>query len=280
MSTILINMKYLKVLFENKNTMHSIAVHKLKAEYAGQIFGIGWAILNPLIYILSFWFFFAVGLKSGEDVLGNPFIMWLFPGILAYRQVASYMTKAPTFIKKNKVLVKTIKFPVMTLPVIEILKELYVHILVMFVMFILYALIGYNQSSTWAYMPDIYYINFIYYWFTMLVFGVGVSLVLSPLGVLIKDTKPLMSALMQPMFWLTPVLYSVEGGISPLLEKLQMLLNPLYFFVAGYRDTMVYDRFFFEQPLYDLYFWIFILILYIIGFKIWTKTRELMPDLI
>ncbi|WOO89087.1 ABC transporter permease [Mollicutes bacterium LVI A0078] len=273
-------MKYLKVLYENRQSMHNITIHKLKASFANQIFGLGWAIINPLVYILSFWFFFAFGLKESDPILGIPFIMWLFPGILAYRQVSGYMTKAPNFIVKNKVLVKTIKFPVMTLPVIEILQELYIHVLVMVVMFGLYALIGLNQSGTWAYLPDIYYLNFIYYWFAMLVFGVGVSLVLSPLGVLIKDTRPLMSAIMQPMFWITPVLYTVEGGLSPTMEKVQMLGNPLYFFVAGYRDTMAYNRFFFEQPLYDLYFWFLMVVLYLVGFKIWTKTRELMPDLI
>lgn len=272
-------MKYLKVLYEYRKTIHNVTIHKLKASFADQIFGLGWAIINPLIYILSFWFFFAFGLKNSGPVLGVPFIVWLFPGIMAYRQVAGYMTKSPSFIKKNKVLVKTIKFPVMTLPVIEILQELYIHILVMFVMFVLYALIGYNQTGTWDYVPDIYYINFIYYWFAMIVFGVGVSLVLSPVGVLIKDTKPMMNALMQPMFWITPVLYAVEGGISPVMEKIQMLVNPLYFFVAGYRDTMVYDRFFFEGYKYDLYFWFLMLVLYFVGFKIWTKTRELLPDL-
>lgn len=272
-------MKYLKVLFEYRKSIHNIAIHKIKVNYAGQIFGFGWAIINPLVYILSFWLFFAVGLRSNGPVNGFPFIVWLFPGILAYRQVSGYMTKSPSFILKNKVLVKTIKFPVMTLPVIEILQELYIHILVMGIMCILYALIGFSQTGTWDYLPDIYYINFIYYWFTMVVFGVGVSLVLSPLGVLIKDTKPLIGAVMQPMFWLTPVLYAVEYGVAPGLEKIQKLLNPFYYFVSGYRETMVYDRFFFEAPKYDLYFWCIILVLYIIGFRIWTKTRELMPDL-
>ncbi len=275
-------MKYLKVLYEYRKTIHSVTIHKLKAGYADQIFGLGWAIINPLVYIFSFWFFFAVGLKSSGDILGNPFIIWLFPGVLAYRQVVRYVTQSPGFIKKNRVLVKTIKFPVMTLPVIEILQELYIHILVMGIMCVLYAIIGYSTTGTWAYLPDIYYINFIYYWFAMLVFGVGVSLVLSPLGVLIKDTKPLIGALMQPMFWLTPVLFSVDSSshADKVLRMLEQIFNPLYFFVDGYRGTMVYDKFFFQEPLYDLYFWILMIILYVVGFKVWTKTRELMPDLI
>lgn len=273
-------MKYFKVLYENRKNMHSIAIHKLRASFASQIFGLGWAIINPLVYILSFWFFFAIGLKSGQDILGNPFIIWLFPGVLAYKQVASYITKAPTFILKNRVLVKTIKFPVMTLPVIEILQELYIHILVMFVMFVLFSFIGYTQTGTLEYLPNIYYINFIYYWFCMLVFGVGVSLILSPLGVIIKDTKPLVNAVMQPMFWLTPVLYAVEGGIHTTLAKLQMLFNPLYYFVNGYRETMVYKQFFFENIKYDIYFWFMICIIYFIGMRIWSRTREIMPDLI
>lgn len=273
-------MKYLRVLYENRYNIHNITIHKLKAQFADQIFGLGWAVINPLVYILSFWFFFGLGIKHGSPVLGIPFIVWLFPGILGYRVVAGFMTRSPSYIKKNKVLVKTIKFPVMTLPVIEVLQEIYIHILVMLVMFVIYALIGYNQAGTWEYLPTIHYINFVYYWFMMIVFGVGVSLVLSPLGVLIKDVRPMMSAIMQPMFWITPVLYAVEGGISPILEKVQMLVNPLYYFVDGYRDTMVYHRFFWEQPLYDIYFWFMMVVLYLIGFRIWTKTRELMPDLI
>ncbi len=273
-------MRYLKVIWENKRAIHNIAVHKLKAQYAEQAFGIGWAIVNPLVYVFSFWFFFTIGIKGGGDVLGFPKIVWLFPGVLAYRQVASYINSAPKIIGKNKMLVKTIKFPVMTLPVIEILKELYVHIIVMLIMFVIYSIVGFTTTHTWAFLPDIYYLNFIYYWFVMLVFGVGVSLILCPIGVLIKDTKNLVSAIMQPMFWLTPVLFPVEGGISPFVEKVEMLLNPLYFFVRGYRETMVYDRFFFESPLYQLYMWCIIVVIYIIGIKVWKKTRELMPDLI
>lgn len=277
----LINMKYLTVLYDYRKTIHNVTIHKLKAQFSDQIMGLGWVIINPLVYILSFWLFFAVGVRQSGPINGYPFIMWLFPGILAYRQVSAYMTSAPSFIKKNKVLVKTIKFPVMTLPVIEILQQLYIHILVMVIMFVLYAVIGYSQTGSWEYMPSIYYINFIYYWFAMLVFGVGVSLILSPLGVLIKDIKPLMNAVMQPMFWLTPVLFSVDGNTNTelLLRKAAMLFNPLFFFVDGYRDTMVYNKFFFEQPMYDLYFWFLMFILYVVGFKVWTKTREIIPDL-
>lgn len=274
-------MKYLKVLFEYRYAIHNIAIHKLKVQFADQILGIGWAIINPLVYIVTFWMFFVLGLRHSADVAGHPWILWLFPGILAYRQVSGYMTKAPNFVKSNRVLVKTIKFPVMTLPVIEILQELYVHALVMLVMFALYALIGFSFTGGIAYLPNIYYINFIYYWFAMLVFGVGVSLILSPLGILIKDTRQFMAAIMQPAFWLTPVLFSVDGGTPSdiLLRKFEMLFNPLFFFVDGYRDTMLYNRFFFEGAKYDLYFWFLMILLYLVGFRVWTKTRELMPDL-
>lgn len=274
-------MKYINVILKNVQLIHQMAVHKLKSEYAEQAFGFAWAIINPLVYVFSFWFFFAVGVKKGAPINGNPYIIWLFPGVLSFRHLSSMINHSTKHIAQNKMLVKTIKFPVMTLPIIETLKEMYVHILVMGVMCILFTVIGYSLGSGLQYMPDIYYLNLIYYWIVMFAFGVAMSLILSPLGVLLKDTKNLVSAIMQPLFWITPVLYAVNdiNDPSPTLELLQKLLNPLYFFVYGYRQTFLYDAFFFEDPLYNLYIWIVIGIMFVIGMNIWKKTRELMPDL-
>ncbi len=273
-------MSYLKVLWENRLLIHSMAIHKLKAQYAEQAFGIGWAIVNPLVYVFSFWFFFAVGLRGGDPINDVPFILWLFPGILSYRMVSGYVKKSTTYIKKNQMLVKTLKFPVMTLPVIEVLKELYVHIIVMLIMCVLYSVIAFSLGSGPQFLPDIYYINLIYYWVMLFLFGIGVSLILSPLAIIIKDVKNLVTALMQPMFWITPAMYPVELGINRPLEIIQQLLNPLYFFVKGYRETFAYNIFFWEQPLYDIYFWCMLIAIYAVGIHIWKRTRELLPDLI
>ncbi len=38
--------------------IHQMAVHKIKLQFSDQLFGYAWAIINPLVFIFSYWFFF------------------------------------------------------------------------------------------------------------------------------------------------------------------------------------------------------------------------------
>ncbi len=265
-------MDYFKIIWNKRSTIHKLAVHKVKLQYADQSFGIAWALIKPLVTVFSFWFFFKIGLRSGSPVDGQMFILWLFGGNMIWMLTSEVIGKAPKVIQSNSVLVTTIKFPVMTLPIIEVLSSLYVHIGVMFIMFFIFVLIG---GTT--YLPDIYYLNFIYYWFTFFVFFVGFSILIAPLGVLIKDVSSFIGAILMPLFWMTPVLWNPQTELIALLEK---LFNPFYYFVVGYRETLLYNTFFFEEIWYDIYIWLVIGLIYVIGFSVWKKSRGLMPDLI
>lgn len=259
--------------------IHRMTLHKLKIQYSDQILGYTWAIINPMVYVICYWYFFQVGLRGGSNINDHNYILWLFPGVLVYRCISALITNAPTILQKNKILVYTIKFPVHWIPIIEVLKEIYVHVIVMFVMFGLYAIIGYTVEGTSVGLPSVYYINFIYYWLMLIWFGITISLLLGPIGLLIKDTKNFISAIMQPVFWISPVLYPVEHGLRPLVEKLEIMFNPIYFFIFGYRETMVYKSFFYEHFKYNLYFTVTLLCVNIISVVIWKKFRPYLSDL-
>lgn len=256
-----------------------MATHKLKIQYADQILGYSWAVINPMIYVVCYWYFFQVGIRGGTDVNGYNYILWLFPGVLVYRCISALINNAPTVLLKNKILVYTVKFPVILIPVIEVLKEVYIHIIVMLIMFVVYAIIGVTTSGTLSALPSVYYINFIFYWIMLIWFGVTISLLLGPIGLLLKDTKNFVSAIMQPVFWISPIIYPIEHGLRPAVEKLELLFNPIYFFIYGYRETMVYKSFFFEHLLYDIYFISVMIAVNFISVVLWKKFRPYFADL-
>ncbi len=211
---------------------------------------------------------FTIGLRSGEPVDGHPFILFLFAGTMPWFLLSEAIVGGTKTITSNAVLIKTIKFPVMALPIIETLSKLYVHIAVMILVFMVYWFNGYP--------PTIYYINFIYYWFIMLIFLTLLSFILSSISVILRDVQNLIAALMQPLFWLTPVLWHQNG----LIDTLEKIFNPLYFFIVGYRDTLLYKKFFWEDLTYDLYMFFILLIMFIFGMRLWNKIRPIMADLI
>lgn len=259
--------------------LHNLVLHKIKLQFSDQILGYSWAVLNPLTYLFSFWFFAYVGIRSGI-VQGIPFVVWVMPGLLAYRFVTTVFSHSATILTGNGMLIKETRVDVRLVPLIEAMKECYIHFAVMLIMFVIFTVIGRSAGCGWDYLPNIYYLNFIYYWFTAIVFVVVLAYLFSGIGLLFRDTKNIINALMVPIFWMTPVLFSVENGLQPVVEKAEKLFNPFYYFIHGYRNTMLYHTFFFENTWYNVYIWVIIIIFALIARRIWKFILPIISDLI
>lgn len=265
-------MKYSRLLLRYRKEILFLAYQKIKTQYLETAFGILWAVVKPMVFIASFWFFFTVGLRGGQSVDGHPYLLYLFAGYMPWFVISELISSAANVILGDRQLVKTIKFPVMALPLINVLSKMFVHISVMFLVFLIYVLMGGT-----SYMPDVYYINFIYYWFTMIVFFTSATFLISSLTVIVKDVKPLIGAIMQPLFWITPVLYTPS---TPMFDLVMRIVNPLYYFIVGYRETLLYENFFWNDITYDIYIWIIIGLMFFVGMVFWNKIRPMMADLI
>lgn len=259
--------------------LHHMIIHKIQLQFSDQLFGYGWALINPLVYIFSFWFFAYAGIRTGET-LGMPYVIWVIPGLLIYRLISGIFTQSPSMLINNASLIKETGVNVKFIPLIESLKECYVHVGVMLVMFILFSIVGYTMTGTFEYLPNIYYLNFIYYWFTAFVYSIVLAYIVSAIGVVFRDTKNIVGALMVPIFWMTPVLFAVEHGINPFLEKLEKVFNPFYYFINGYRNTMLYEKFFFEDVFYNIYMWIIIIIMIIFARRLWSFLTPIIADIV
>lgn len=265
-------MKYLKLMNRYKNEILFLSYQNVKTQYLETTFGLSWALVKPMTFVFTFWLFFTVGLRGGSPVNGDPYLLALFAGYMPWFVISEMINSGTGVIVGNAMLIKSIKFPVMSLPLINVLSKMYVHIAVMICVFIFFVLYGGT-----GYLPDIYYINFIYYWITLIAFFTAITFILGSITVIIKDVKPLVGALMQPLFWLTPVLYVPD---TPKFELFMRLIDPLYYFIIGYKETLLLDKFFWEDIWYDIYIWIIIVLMYVLGLMFWNKIRPLMADLI
>ena len=79
-------------------------------------------------------------------------------------------------------------------------------------------------------------------------------------------------------FWLTPIFWHI--ALVP--ERYHWLIkaNPIYYLVAGYRDSLVLEIAFWERPFETLYFWIFTAVVLLVGMYTFRKLRPQFVEVI
>lgn len=262
-------MNYLKSLYHDKNIIMQLAKNDFKVKYLGSYLGIFWAFMNPIIMIMIYWFVFQIGFRSMpiDDV---PFILWLIAGIIPWFFISEAIAIGTNSILDNSYLVKKVVFRVSLLPIIKTISALFIHIIFLIIVIILFAIYGFGFS--------IYHLQIFYFLFATVILVYGVTLITSSLAIFSKDVGQIVSVILQFGFWLTPIFWSFQ--IVPLNLQILFKLNPIYYIVEGYRNTLIYKKWFWEDPILTIYFWIFTLFVLIIGVWLFKKLRPHFSDVL
>ena len=106
----------------------------------------------------------------------------------------------------------------------------------------------------------------------------GISYITSSVVVFFRDMGQLVAMLLQIAFWATPIFWSVD--MFPAKYHILFKLNPLYYLVEGYRDSMINHVWFWDKPLLTLYFWTIALGLLALGFSTFRKLKSHFADVL
>lgn len=260
---------FLREIYKGRGLIFSLARNDFKTKYASSYLGIVWGFINPLLTIVTYWFVFQVGLRSG-DVSEVPFILWFIVAIIPWFFFSEALTGATNVYSEYSYLVKKVVFKIELLPVVKIVSALFVHLFFFVFMFVIYA--GYG------YFPDIYDFQLLYYLICTIALIVSVSLLTSTLVLFFKDLNQIIMIVLQIGFWFTPI-----GWPYTMLSKFWInvfKLNPMFYIVEGYRDTFIRNILFTEHPYYTLYFWLFCSAAFVIGIKSLKKLKPHFADVI
>ncbi|QSZ40929.1 ABC transporter permease [Sulfurimonas aquatica] len=261
--------RFLKDIFKNKRLLLDLAKNDFKSRYMANYLGILWAFIQPAAMIGIFWFVFQVGFKS-MPVDNFPFILWLMAGMIPWFFIAESLQTGTNAILSNSFLVKKIVFRVSLLPIVQIISALTVHlffILFLFGMFLYY-----------GYMPTIYWLQIPYYLFCTIIFVLGISWMTSSIVVFFKDLGQFITIIIQFGFWLTPIFWSIK--ILP--EKYHHLIqyNPAFYIIEGYRDSLIYNTWFWEKINLSVQYWIVTFVFFFAGAVVFRKLRPHFADVL
>ncbi|GAB4371575.1 MAG: hypothetical protein OHK0021_14160 [Bryobacter sp.] len=220
-----------RILFRHGRLLASLVQRDILARYRGSIADAFWAILNPLILMLTYFFIFGIVLETRfpGDPSRHGFSLYFLAGMLPWLAFSEAIARAPNLARENRNLITRLIFPTEVLPLQITLSGL-VTGLVALVIFL-----GFLLASRGTVPLSLLYIPAILA--PQLLFTAGLSFALFALGVYARDLVYIVSLGLTLWFFLTPICYpetSLPASIAPLLE-----LNPILVLVRAYRATLV-----------------------------------------
>lgn len=253
----------------NKKIMWKLAINDFKNKYTGSYLGIIWAFVHPVVIVTVYWFVFQVGFKS-QPVDDFPFILWLVAGIVPWFFFNEAIMNATNAMLEYSYLVKKVVFKISILPIVKILSSLFVHLFFMAFTIILFMIYGY--------IPTVFTIQVIYYSVCLIVFILAITYFTSAVVIFFKDLNQIIAILLQVGMWATPIMWSY----SMIPDKYQWILklNPLYYIVEGYRDSLINQIWFWERYNQTIYFWVVTVILFIIGTLTFKRLKVHFADVL
>ena len=263
----------LRTLVEKRKMIWDLAKADFRKRFAGSYFGIVWMFVQPIVTVLIFFFIFQVGMKSTPPVPDTPYVIWLIPGLVPWFFYQEALLGITNNMQEYSYLVKKVVFPVELLPVIKLLSSLLVHLCFIAIMIGVFLIAGVAPKLSW--------LQIFYYSFAAGLLALGIGYFTSAVNVFFKDMSQIVALCLQFGMWLAPIMYwdgmftDDHPWMAPLFK-----LNPFYYIVAGYRDSMLTGHFFYERPMNTLYFWAVTLLLLYVGYKVFTKLRPHFSDVL
>lgn len=248
----------------NRHLAVEMAKREIADRYAGQLFGFVWALGHPmlqmLVYLFVFSFVFKVSLKR-LDSLPFDYPIYLLAGLIPWMGFIDVLAKGSTALVSHSNLVKQVVFPLEVLPVKSVLAALLTQ-LVSWVVLILYCFARHGSlPPTLGLLPVLIAVQ--------MVAMVGVVLLLSAVGVFLRDLKDLVQAFTVIGVYLVPAFYlpdMVPGLFRPLVY-----LNPFSYMVWCFQDVIYYARF--EHPIAWLLFPLLALTVFTAGVRVFGYLR-------
>jgi ABC-type polysaccharide/polyol phosphate export permease len=263
---------YVRDIFRSRRLILELTRREFRARHLGSAFGLLWAFIQPAVMLTIYCVIFYGPMYSAPLPGQPPFIVTLLSGLIPWFILSDLMMSGVGVITDNQFLVKKVVFRISLLPIVRLISHLPVHLFFVFVVTLIFWASGY--PPTW------YWLQLFYFLFAILVLGLGWCLLVSALVPFLRDLGQVVSVFMQIFFWLTPLVWQVQNIHRSKFVLSLLYLNPFFYIVEGYRDSMVNHRVFWLHPVATAYYWCFTGILLTIGAVVFARLQDHFADVL
>ncbi len=227
--------RFIKDIKKYSKYMVYSAKSGLKSEVAGSHLGWIWWILEPVMFMLVYWFIFAI-------VFGNTtqyFPIFVFIGLTIWNFFNRCILNSVKIVNTNKGIVSKVYLPKYTLIMVEMMIQgfkMAVSFGVIIVMMIIYK-VPVSPCLLWM-IPII---------LTLFLITFGLGCIMAHFGVFVEDLKTVLTIVLRIIFYMSGVFYELvprAGKHSKIPAPWDIVLskcNPIAFLMTSARNSLIYS---------------------------------------
>lgn len=192
-----------------------------------------WMIIHPLAQVLIFALVLSEVLAAKLPGIDNKYAyaLYLMAGMLGWTLFAENISRCVVLFVDNANLMKKMAFPRLCLPMITAGTVLVQNLLLLLAILVVFATLGHLPGLQVLWLPVLILIT--------LMLSSVLGILLGVFNVFIRDVGQVVPVVIQALFWLTPIVYSLD--ILPLGTRAWFELNPLTPLITSYQNVLVFD---------------------------------------
>tara|TARA_B100000073_G_scaffold113496_2_gene91757 strand:- start:2124 stop:2933 length:810 start_codon:yes stop_codon:yes gene_type:complete len=216
-----------KELINYKDLLYFLVLKDIKSRYAQSVIGIGWAIIQPVFFMVVFTIIF--GRLAKIDSEGVPYAIFSFCALVPWTFFANGVTDSTNSLTANIGMITKIYIPRLLLPISAIIGK---GIDFLIALIILVILLFYYQINPGLKVLYVFPLTFL-----LIISAFGIGTILTTLAVQYRDIKYALPFGIQILMYSSPIAFSS----SMIPDKYQTLfaINPMVTVVEGFRYSFL-----------------------------------------
>lgn len=213
-----------KELYQSRELFDTLISRDVKIRYKQTVFGVAWAIVQPLVNMVLFTLIFRR--ISGVDASAVPYPLFLLAGTVPWTFFSNAVSASGTSLFGQQGLITKIYFPRLYIPASTVGGYL-IDMAIGFALFaFLFPIFHYSPSANLVFLPFLVLLTF------CAAFGLG--LIMASMTLLFRDLRFVIPFFMQMMMFASPLFYDPKHVMS---DKIRLLvsLNPISGIITTYR---------------------------------------------
>jgi lipopolysaccharide transport system permease protein len=214
-------------LWEYRELLGFLVWRDVKVRYKQTVLGAAWAVLQPMMTMITFTLLFGRWAKMPSD--GVPYPVFAFAALLPWTFFSNAVSSAAASLVGNTHLISKVYFPRLLIAMSSIgtgLVDFAVALVVMLALIVYYRVgVGWQIAA----LPLLTLL--------MLAVAFGVGSLLAALSGMYRDVRYLVPPMMQLLMFASPVIYPIS--LVPAKYRALFYLNPLVGIIDGFRSALL-----------------------------------------
>jgi lipopolysaccharide transport system permease protein len=216
----------LRDLWACRELLYFLMWRDIKVRYKQTVLGAAWAIIQPLVTMLIFTYFFGKLARVPTD--GVPYPIFFYTGLLLWIFFSNGVTNGANSLIGNSNLITKVYFPRLIIPSAAVGAGL--------LDFAIASVLLIGLLIYYGFSPALSYLMVLPLVLLTTLFALGVGIWLSALNVKYRDVRYALTFLIQIWMFLSPIIY--PSSMVPQEWRWVLSLNPLTGLVEAFRASL------------------------------------------